>query len=107
LERGDVTGLAALLAEDAIFAMPPYASWWRGRDVIAASRPSPRIATYRPARKGSQRTPPTGWDPEPRRYFAEALEVLTLEGTRVQETIAFMTPDVFARFGLQDTLSRQ
>jgi RNA polymerase sigma-70 factor (ECF subfamily) len=30
-ERGDVDALAALLAEDATFAMPPYPEWCRGR----------------------------------------------------------------------------
>jgi SnoaL-like domain/Sigma-70, region 4 len=35
-ERGDIEALAAVLAEDATFAMPPYARWWRGRAVIAA-----------------------------------------------------------------------
>jgi RNA polymerase sigma-70 factor (ECF subfamily) len=73
-ERGDVDALAALLAEDATFAMPPYASWWR-------------------------------WDPERGRYAAEALEVLTLEGTQVKEMTAFMTPQLFPRFGLPETLS--
>ncbi len=41
----------------------------------------------------------------PGRYAAEALEVLTLEGTQVKEMTAFMTPQVFPRFGLPETLS--
>jgi hypothetical protein len=35
---------------------------------------------------------------------AEALEVLTLEGTGVKEMTAFMMPQVFQRFGLPDQL---
>jgi RNA polymerase sigma-70 factor (ECF subfamily) len=35
-ERGDVNAIAAMLAEDATFAMPPYPAWWRGREVIAS-----------------------------------------------------------------------
>jgi RNA polymerase sigma-70 factor, ECF subfamily len=104
-ERGDVDGLAALLAEDAIFAMPPYASWWRGRDVIAAFAADP-AHRYLPSRaNGQPANAAYRWDPETGRYAAEALEVLTLEGTRVKEMIAFMTPAVFPRFGLPSTLS--
>jgi RNA polymerase sigma-70 factor, ECF subfamily len=33
-ERNDVGSLAALLAEDATFAMPPLATWYRGREDI-------------------------------------------------------------------------
>jgi hypothetical protein len=43
--------------------------------------------------------------PEKGGYVAEALEVLTLEGPAVKEMIAFMTPDVFPRFGLPGMLS--
>ena len=32
---GDVEALRALLAEDAVFSMPPWAGWWRGRETIA------------------------------------------------------------------------
>ena len=37
----------------------------------------------------------------------EALEVITLEGTLVKEMTAFMTPDLFPRFGLPAALDRQ
>jgi RNA polymerase sigma-70 factor (ECF subfamily) len=33
--RGDVEAVRALLAEDAVFSMPPWSSWWRGRETIA------------------------------------------------------------------------
>ena len=33
--RGDVEALRRLLAEDAIFSMPPWPVWWYGRDTIA------------------------------------------------------------------------
>jgi hypothetical protein len=35
---------------------------------------------------------------------AEALEVLTLEGTGVKEMTAFMMPQAFQRFGLPEQL---
>src|SRR5881398_2347116 len=34
-ERNDVEAFAAMLCEDATFAMPPLASWYAGRDAIA------------------------------------------------------------------------
>jgi len=105
-ERGDVEAIAAMLAEDATFAMPPYARWWRGREVIAAFAAEP-VHRYLPARANGQLANAAyRWDPEEGRYIAEALEVLTLEGTRIKEMTAFMTPGVFPRFGLPGALSR-
>src|SRR5262245_4328560 len=37
--RGDVQAVKALLAEDAVFSMPPWSMWWRGRDTIAGFAP--------------------------------------------------------------------
>jgi RNA polymerase sigma-70 factor, ECF subfamily len=103
-ERGDVEAVAALLADDARFAMPPYATWWRGRDVIAAFAAEP-VHRYLTVQANAQPANAAyRWDPEKGRYVAEALEVLTIEGARVKEMIAFMTPQVFARFGLPDAL---
>jgi RNA polymerase sigma-70 factor, ECF subfamily len=63
-ERGDVDALAALLAEDATFAMPPFASWWRGREVIAALAAEP-VHRYLPARANGQLANAAyRWDPE-------------------------------------------
>ena len=35
-ERGDVEAVAAMLAQEAIIAMPPMPTWYRGRDTVAA-----------------------------------------------------------------------
>jgi RNA polymerase sigma-70 factor (ECF subfamily) len=103
-ERGDVEAIASMLAEDATFAMPPYPSWWRGRDVIASFAAEP-VHRYLPTRANGQiANAAYRWNPERGRYLAEALEVLTLEGARVKAMTAFMTPDVFSLFGLPDAL---
>lgn len=47
------------------------------------------------------------WDPEKASYVAEALEILTFEGSRMRQMTAFMIPEVFQRFGLPDRLPRQ
>jgi RNA polymerase sigma-70 factor (ECF subfamily) len=59
-ERGDMEAIAAMLAEDAKFAMQPYPMWWRGRDVIAAFAAEP-VHRYLPTyANGQRRTLPTG-----------------------------------------------
>jgi RNA polymerase sigma-70 factor (ECF subfamily) len=105
-ERGDVAAIAAMLAQDATFAMPPYPTWWRGRDVIAAFGAEP-VHRYLPTHANGQAANAAyRWDPNQAGYVAEALEVLTLEGTRVKQMTAFMTPEIFRRFGLPDKLPR-
>jgi RNA polymerase sigma-70 factor (ECF subfamily) len=104
-ERGDVEALAALLTEDATFAMPPYAAWWRGRDVIAAFAAEP-VHRYLPAHASGQLANAAyRWNGDEERYVAEALEVLTLDGDRVKAMTAFMAPQLFERFGLPAELS--
>jgi RNA polymerase sigma-70 factor, ECF subfamily len=103
-ERGDVHAIAAMLAEDATFAMPPYPMWWRGRDVIATFGAEP-VHRYLPTyANGQPANAAYRWDPTKAIYVAEALEVLTLEGPQVKEMTAFMIPEVFRRFGLPDQL---
>jgi RNA polymerase sigma-70 factor (ECF subfamily) len=34
-ERGDVDAVVALLAQDALIAMPPLPAWYRGRETVA------------------------------------------------------------------------
>ena len=63
-ERGDVDAILTLLAEDATFTMPPYSSWYRGREAIADSwlMPGgrrPACATCRRARTASSPSPRT------------------------------------------------
>jgi RNA polymerase sigma-70 factor (ECF subfamily) len=106
-ERGDVAAISAMLADDATFAMPPYALWWRGRDVVAAFAAEP-VHRYLPTRANGQPANATyRWNPERRLYVAEALEVLTLHGTQVKEMTAFMTPEIFHRFALPEALPQR
>jgi RNA polymerase sigma-70 factor (ECF subfamily) len=105
-ERGDVGAIAAMLAEDATFAMPPYPMWWQGRDVIAALGADP-VHRYLPTHaNGQPANAAYRWDPKRAAYVAEALEVLTLEGSEVKAMTAFMIPEVFRHFGLPDQLPR-
>jgi RNA polymerase sigma-70 factor, ECF subfamily len=109
-ERGDVDAIFGLLTEDATFEMPPYATWYRGRDAIADSwlmpGEPPTGLRYVPTRANGQLALGTyRFDPERNRFFAIALDVLTLRGTRIADVTAFRTPEVFARFDLPDELA--
>jgi RNA polymerase sigma-70 factor (ECF subfamily) len=108
--RGDVDALRALLAEDAVFSMPPWAGWWRGRETIAGfaktavevcaeSRAVPTRANGQPAVAYYHRDGETG------RYAALAIDVLTLEGARIKEITAFITPEIFPSFDLPSELA--
>jgi RNA polymerase sigma-70 factor (ECF subfamily) len=108
--RGDVAALRALLAEDAVFSMPPWAAWWRGRETIAGFAKSAvefcaEMRSIPTRANGQIALACYGHDDETGRFKATALDVLTLEGSRVKEITAFVTPEVFPRFGLPDELT--
>jgi len=106
-ERGDVMALVTMLAEDATLSMPPYRTWWRGGDVIAAFASKP-VHRYIPLRANGQAANAAyRWNVRSDSYEAEALEVLTMEDTRVKAMTAFMMPEVFPLFGLPNELPRE
>jgi RNA polymerase sigma-70 factor, ECF subfamily len=107
--RGDVASVAALLADDAAFSMPPWPSWWRGRDTIAA------FAEGAAEVCGTARTVPTRANGQPAvAYYmldhendcfrAAAIDVLTLEGPLIKDITAFVQEGLFASFGLTSEL---
>jgi len=109
---GDVDALRALLAEDAVFSMPPWTSWWRGRETIAGfaktavevcpdTRPVLTRANAQPAVACYALDGQTG------RYAALAIDVITLEGSLIKEITAFVNPGIFPRFGLALELAPQ
>jgi RNA polymerase sigma-70 factor (ECF subfamily) len=108
-ENRDVDAITALLVEDARFAMPPFPNWFAGRDtvvefIVATGKPRLRHVVTRASGQ-----PAIGWyvqRPAPAEYVATAIEVLTLEGARVREIVAFASPELFTHFGLQPTLPR-
>ena len=115
-ERGDVDAVAAMLAEDAAIAMPPMASWFRGPGVLVFLREwafsgrvydaeGNRRVRVIPTRANGQPAFGTySWDPGQERYLPSVLQVLTLRGTQIEEITGFVSPQVFAGFGLPDSL---
>jgi RNA polymerase sigma-70 factor (ECF subfamily) len=115
-QRGDVEAIVALLAEDAVIAMPPMAEWYRGDGVRvflekwafsgrlydAEGRRRVRVI---PTRASGQPAFGTySWDPEQACFLPKVIQVLTLDGGRIAEITGFVDPAAFARFGLPDRL---
>jgi len=134
-ERCDVEAFAAMLAEDATFAMPPLASWFSGREAIAQwARGWPLSGSWRwrVVRTRANGSPALGfyaWNEDDGAYRPFALNVLELRGEQVAAVTAFIArsaeprdrevferypdlpadegkvDDVFARFGLPTRLA--
>ena len=107
--RNDVAGLVGLLAEGVEMTMPPMSQWysgradvaeflrlrplaghlsWRARDIVANGQPG--FALYS-TDDGSS-------------YDAHSLNVLTVADGRVTAIHAFLTPGLFAAFGLPERM---
>jgi RNA polymerase sigma-70 factor (ECF subfamily) len=105
-ERSDVDAVKAMLAEDAVFAMPPEPTWFRGREAIAeflGDRPLGKGTRWRmvPTRANGQlAVAHYFWSEERERFLPDAITVLTLRGKEIAEVTAFRTPELFPRFGL-------
>ena len=103
--RADIDALRALLAEDAVFSMPPWPIWWRGGETIAgfsatAARVCPSTSKIATRANGQPAVASYGLDPESGRYTASAIDVFSFEGDAIKEITAFVNPGMFARFGL-------
>jgi RNA polymerase sigma-70 factor (ECF subfamily) len=102
---GDVDALRALLTEDATFSMPPWASWWRGRETIAGfvKTAVEVCAEGRPVLVRANAQPAVAYylkDADTGRLKAGAIDVLSFEGQQISDITAFISPSLFARFGL-------
>jgi RNA polymerase sigma-70 factor (ECF subfamily) len=96
-DRGDVEAVAAMLTEDAAFAMPPLASWFGGREEITdflALWPLNGEWRWRHILVQANGQPALGfysWDEAEQSYLPFALNVLTLRGEQISDVTAFAT----------------
>ncbi len=102
-EKYDMDALAALLHDDVVQAMPPYAMWLAGRDDLIAwyagagigcrgSRLLAGEANGCPAFAQYRIDPEGGHSPW-------ALQVIELRGDRIEAIHAFLDTEAFERFG--------
>jgi RNA polymerase sigma-70 factor (ECF subfamily) len=112
-ERNDVTAIAAMLTDDATFAMPPQPSWYAGRTAVAAFFAAIPLSGHLqwqhvPVRANGQLAfalyaAPVGGA----RYLPDAVMVLNLDSSaRIAGITAFREPAAFARFGLPGEIAR-
>jgi len=103
-ERYDVEALVALLREDAVMSMPPFALWLRGPADIATwftgpgidcrgSRVQPIVANGSPAMAQWRRDPAGG-------YSAWAINVIETHAGKVTGLTFFLDKKLFPYFGL-------
>jgi RNA polymerase sigma-70 factor, ECF subfamily len=108
--RRDVAAVAALLAEDAVFSMPPWPMWWRGRDTIAgfvekADEECLQGRMVQARANGQAAVATYSLDAETGRWKASAIDVFTFEGALIKEITAFVTPAIVPRLGLPAELT--
>ncbi len=110
-ERGDVDAVVAMLTEDAALAMPPLATWFRGREAISiflSGWPMSGAWRWRRVQVRANGQAAFGcycWDPGEEAYVPFGLEVLTLDGGQIADITAFVaraTPgperEIYARW---------
>ena len=109
-EAGDVGGFVALLARDAVWAMPPWREWFVGREPIAAfvtwawrsaadrqrlvptaANGQPAFGYYRQARSGGE-------------LEAFAIQVIDVDAQAIRKITNFVEPRLFSAFGLPQRL---
>ncbi|MGA9747826.1 MAG: sigma-70 family RNA polymerase sigma factor [Nocardioides sp.] len=105
----DIDAIVAMLTRDAIWEMPPFAGWYQGADNIGRL-----IDTQCPGGVHDMRMLPTRANGQPAfgLYMRHEegdfrpfhLQVLTLDGTRVEHVGAFFGDDIFTVFGLPERL---
>jgi RNA polymerase sigma-70 factor (ECF subfamily) len=107
-ERADVDAVKAMLAEDAILAMPPHPTWYAGREAIGEFL---RLRPFRPGWR--ERIVPTRANGQlafahyalkDGVFTAHALGVLALRGGQIADLTFWRSSDAFAQFGLPPTL---
>jgi RNA polymerase sigma-70 factor (ECF subfamily) len=105
IERADASALADLLRADAVLEMPPFLTWFAGRDVVADFVGShlltaPGQLKLVPVTANGQAAFAVYGRDEHGVYQAHALQVLTLDGSGIARIVAFASPRLFPSFGL-------
>ena len=105
IEGADAAALAELLAEDAVLEMPPFLTWFAGRDAVAGFVGSqlltaPGDLRLVPVTANGQAAFAVYQRDEHGVYHAHALQVLTVAATGIARIVAFADPGRLVSFGL-------
>jgi RNA polymerase sigma-70 factor, ECF subfamily len=109
-ERKDVDAVVELLIDDARMTMPPWSSWYSGRDAVATflrGWPLSECKRWRLLPTGANGQAAVAgylWDEQARAFGAETIIVLTFRAASIEEITAFRSPELFPRFGLPEHL---
>jgi RNA polymerase sigma-70 factor, ECF subfamily len=108
-QDADATALSQLLAEDAIFEMPPMLTWFAGREPIGRF-----LGTRVLDQPGDFQTVPVTANSQPGlafyllgrdgRHHAHAVHVLTIADAGIAHIVSFNQPALFNAFGLPQIL---
>jgi RNA polymerase sigma-70 factor (ECF subfamily) len=110
-ERNDVDAVVAMLAGDARMAMPPWPSWYSGRDAVATFLRSWPLSLRKrwqvlvTGANGQAAVAGYLWDAQATAFRPETIIVLTFQAARIEEITAFRSPELFPRFGLPEQLT--
>jgi RNA polymerase sigma-70 factor (ECF subfamily) len=111
MQKGDVEAVVGLLAEDAVWSMPPLPAWFTGHDTLREfMRFGPLSGDWRwrqiPARASGQAAVGSyAWYEPEQTYRPFALDVFTIEGDKIKAITSFINrssesrdPDNYVRF---------
>jgi RNA polymerase sigma-70 factor, ECF subfamily len=104
-ESRNVESMVALLVDDATFAMPPHPRWFRGREAIVAFVAGAGTPPLRHIVTSANGQPAIAWYMlVDGRYVPASIEVLSFDGDRVRDIVAFASAALFEPFGLPRTV---
>ena len=113
-EAHDLEGLVALLKRDVVFAMPPYAVWFKGADAVREFLQTARFAALwarglRAAQTRANGLPalawytPTGEGP----WRLHSIQLMQFESGKLAEATNFIGTHYLRGFELSDTLAAE
>ena len=103
MERGDVEAVMSLLAEDAVWSMPPLPAWYTGSEGLREfMEDGPLSGEWRWRHRATQANgqPAVGsyaWYEPDQAYRLFALDVLTLEGSKIKSITSFINRSTLSR----------
>jgi RNA polymerase sigma-70 factor, ECF subfamily len=103
MQRGDVDGVVAMLADDASWSMPPLPAWFHGPEALTDFlKLGPLSGDWRwrqrPVRANGQAAVGSyAWYEEAGGYLPFSLDVLTLEDEGIKEITSFITRSTLSR----------